>query len=317
MRLRRPSLFYPPLFECIERVTACLGRRCVHAPGHVAGRYLWCCGRCLVPGLLCFITAACVGGKCMGFKRKRKRKKTGLPCRCCRSREGEWAPLNLMLLVFSCFLFSTWEGKAVSGNGSWLGLQISGENPFETPSGPMFLLFLNITKKSFQGHLGLVYKKGLPNAGSKHTRYPPSRAGCRIFSNADAGHLYCLRAKKTLLMNVQECSTEGPPSRSLSSPPCKQHCLDCEGKEDDDETGLPAERKAMAMSSATPATSLMMTLFIYKIVFATPSRFHRWRIPMGHPSFWQRRFFLGGFCFKFVYPFFGVLNCLHMLFLLM
>ena len=172
MRLRRPSLFYPPLFECIERVTACLGRRCVHAPGHVAGRYLWCCGRCLVPGLLCFITAACVGGKCMGFKRKRKRKKTGLPCRCCRSREGEWAPLNLMLLVFSCFLFSTWEGKAVSGNGSWLGLQISGENPFETPSGPMFLLFLNITKKSFQGHLGLVYKKGLPNAGSKHTRYP-------------------------------------------------------------------------------------------------------------------------------------------------
>ena len=47
----------------------------MHAPGHVAGRYLWCCGRCLVPGLLCFITAACVGGKCIGFKRKRKRKK--------------------------------------------------------------------------------------------------------------------------------------------------------------------------------------------------------------------------------------------------
>lgn len=28
-------------------------------------------------------------------------------------------------------------------------------------------------------------------------------------------------------------------------------------------------------------------------------------------------FFWGGFCFKFVYPFFGVFNCLHMFFLLM
>lgn len=203
-----------------------------------------------------------------------------------------------MLLVFSCFLFSTWEGKAASGNGSWLGLQISGENPFETPSGPICFFCSSVLPKNlFRAIWDLSTKRASQTRDPSTPAIPLQGRGAGSSRTQTPGICIAWGHKKTLLMNVQECSTEGPPSRSLSSPPCKQHCLDCEGKEDDDETGLPAEWKAMAMSRATPATSLMMTLFIYKIVFATPSRFHRWRIPMGHPSFWQRRFFFGWILF--------------------